>query len=415
MIARHGCLLSLVLAIPLCAGDAPSVHEVVKVQTRRFDIEYQVNEESLPLSRVELWYSRDRGQTWHNFGLDQDSQSPISFDAAEEGGYGFYFVLANHVGVSAPLPQPDTLPQQWAFVDYTPPILQIRPLSAEHEAAVRVVRIRWTALDDHFEARPIQLAYRFAPDEEWRQIGEPLANTGLYDWRPPEDLEGRVVVRVSACDKGGNRVEAVARAMDLVETVVAAPAVAGPVVAAAAPDITITGPLPAGALDRADKIFRRGVAHKERGEYRLAVSRFRDALAINPRRPDVLVSLGETLYFRQQYAESIQAYRLALEQAPAWPEARRGMVHSLMGEGQHDEAAKEIARILEAEPTNAEAWMDQGDVAIRRGDEALARECWRRAATVEGRSDDAAERALSRLADMKRGQGTGNRNSSPRS
>ncbi|MFH0982504.1 MAG: hypothetical protein V2A79_13340 [Planctomycetota bacterium] len=46
--------------------------------------------------------------------------------------------------------------------------------------------------------------------------------------------------------------------------------------------------------------------HKGLGEYRLA-ARYQGALAINPQMPEALVNLGETLYLREAYADSIQA------------------------------------------------------------------------------------------------------------
>ena len=86
---RHGCLTLLVLT--LCGGPSataaspPADHLLLKARTRQFEIAYQVNEDALPLRAVELWYTFDRGQTWHNYGRDEDSASPMSFAAPREG------------------------------------------------------------------------------------------------------------------------------------------------------------------------------------------------------------------------------------------------------------------------------------------------------------------------------------------
>ena len=122
----HGCLL-VVLAWSAVAVAAPMPDgRLVKVRSKVFDIGYRVNEESLPLESVRLWYTRDKGSTWQLYGRDEDAQSPISFNAPSEGVYGFYLVAGNAAGISGGEPQAGTEPQQWAYVDFTPPIVQLR-------------------------------------------------------------------------------------------------------------------------------------------------------------------------------------------------------------------------------------------------------------------------------------------------
>jgi len=388
--------------VSLQAVPPPADHDIQKAQSRRLEIDYQVNESALPLTRVELWYTRDGGETWHNFGLDEDRQSPIQFDAAEEGLYGFCFLLENKIGSSGDPPQPGTTPQQWCFVDYTPPIVQLHAVHVEQRDSLRPrLQIRWTAIDGHFDPRPIELSYRIAPDGEWARFAERLSNTGRYDWFPPEPLEGRVVVRLTARDRSGHRVSAVARAVELVRT--------------AAGDETTppTGEVgndeqPADAMSKADRkraetCFRRGLIHKERGEYRVAAARFQDALAINPRMPEALVNLGETLYFREQYAESIESFQWATKLEPGWTEARRGLVRSLMVIGHYEDASAQLARILSDAPEDAQAWLTLGDVSMSRGDELMARDNWQKAATVDPKAEDVIERATARLESLRRG------------
>lgn len=394
----------LVLTAATAADDAHPFDEAVKVETRRFQLEYRVNPDSQPLTRVDLWYSIDSGQTWHNYGPDPDQQSPIEFDAADEGPYGFYFVISNEWGTSAAAPQTGTVPHHRAFVDYTPPVLQLRPVIVDNNAGERIVRLRWSALDAHFDARPIALAYRMESEGDWRSIAAPVANTGSYDWNCPGDLEGRMSVRVTAVDRGGHRVDAAASDVEMVRrqrwgAPVGSLASAGPIAASQPAE---------GDVARALKVFQRGAAHQERGEYRLAMSRFRDALAIDPVMTEALVHLGETMYFQREYSESAQAFRLALEQEPSWLRARRGLARSLVGAQDYERAAAELGLLLDADPRDAEAWLELGDVALWRGDEALAREGWRRAESVDGGSDEVAEKARARLMDIE-GRGIGRR------
>ncbi len=234
-------LLAFALAVPGVAVPVPPEHQIAKVRAKSSEIQYRVNESALPLTRVELWYTRDSGETWRSYGMDEDCQSPLTFDAPEEGLCGFYLVLENRLGPSGAPPQSGTTPQQWAFVDYTPPIVQLHPIEVQQRDEIRPrLLIRWTAIDANFDPRPIALAYRIAPDGEWVPVG----------------------------DRGGHRVSAMAWAVELVK--IAAPAAEGE---------PGTSKPTAGTLDptteqRAGALVRRGLLHKERGEYRPAAVRF---------------------------------------------------------------------------------------------------------------------------------------------
>ncbi|MCK4659971.1 MAG: tetratricopeptide repeat protein [Phycisphaerae bacterium] len=386
---------------PLTAAPPPADHRIPKTQTRRFEIDYRVNEAALPLTSVELWYTRDNGETWHNYGMDQDRQSPITFDATEEGLYGFHFVLENAIGVSGERPQPSTVPQQWVFVDYTPPIVQLHPVQMGRRDAPRQrVQVRWTAIDANFGPRPIELSYRLVPDGQWARIADHLSNTGRYDWCPDEHMEGLLVVRLTAHDRSNHRVSAVSRAVELVK----------PPASQKAGSLTNPGgvgdPSPAGvdlpARQRARALYQRGLMHKERGEHRLAAARFQDALAIDELMPEALVNLGETLYFQKEYEDSIEAYKLVIGLEPTWAEARRGLVRVLMVVDRYDDASAQLAHILSDAPQNAEAWLTLGDVAMSQGDELMARENWQKAATVDPAAKTIMERAQARLATLRR-------------
>jgi tetratricopeptide (TPR) repeat protein len=140
----------------------------------------------------------------------------------------------------------------------------------------------------------------------------------------------------------------------------------------------------------------------ERGEYALAAARFQDALALNPQMPVALVNLGEALYFRQAYGDAIEAYRWAVKLEPGWTDARRGLVRALMAVGHYEQAAAQLATILENDAANADAWLASGDVAMARGDELMARENWLKATTVDPTARQTIERARARLAGLER-------------
>jgi tetratricopeptide (TPR) repeat protein len=114
------------------------------------------------------------------------------------------------------------------------------------------------------------------------------------------------------------------------------------------------------------------------------------------------VNLGETLYFREEYADSIEAFEWAVKFEPDWTEARRGLIRSLMAVGRYDAAAANLAYILQRAPVDAEAWLTLGDEAMSRGDELMARENWQKAAAADPAAKAVVERAQARLAGLRR-------------
>ncbi|MCH7814769.1 MAG: hypothetical protein IID40_12205, partial [Planctomycetes bacterium] len=95
------------------------------MRSKIFDVEYRVNPAALPLEAVRLWYTVDRGASWSSYGLDNDRQSPVAFHAPQEGLFGFYIVVENASGTSSAEPQPRSVPHLWAYIDYTPPVVQV--------------------------------------------------------------------------------------------------------------------------------------------------------------------------------------------------------------------------------------------------------------------------------------------------
>ncbi|MCP4250434.1 MAG: hypothetical protein GY778_25605, partial [bacterium] len=85
---------------PALLAAPPADGQITQVRSRTFDIEYRTNPEAEPLDSVRLWCTLDKGNTWQLYGRDEDRQSPVPFDAAQEGLYGFYFVAANAAGSS---------------------------------------------------------------------------------------------------------------------------------------------------------------------------------------------------------------------------------------------------------------------------------------------------------------------------
>ncbi len=397
---RHGGLGLTVGTLLLCGvvrGEDP-----VPVTTRSFDIAYQINDDAQPIESVALWYTRDGGETWYDFGVDEDRQSPIGFLATDEGPYGFYLLVTNATGTSSEPPRPGTTPHLRALVDFTPPVVQLHPLRQVTMLGQRTIQIRWTAIDAHFTARPLGLEYRRLPVESWRPISpDPLTNTGRYDWRPPENLSGAVAIRAIATDRVGHRAVSDSQTHEMTRMV----PVGRPIVRLSGTPVSrltsfggrSTGRSPAHGADRVASLFTKAMVHRDRGEYRKGIARLREVVRLDPQSTDAFVEMADMLYRVDDLERALQAYELAVRQEPRMRRALRGaaMVHRRRDE--HQEAAELLRTILRDDPNDAEVWINLGDLSVFQGAEVMARECYTRATVVDSAATQVIADARKRL------------------
>ena len=391
-------LLSVLAALPTAAATPPDEQSVPKVRSQVFDIGYQVSEAALPLQAVHLWYTLDRGQSWRQYGRDDDAQSPMPFHARDEGLHGFYFVVTNDAGASGNIPGPDTEPQQWAMVDFTPPILQLHSAEQDPDSMAHpILRIRWTAIDQHLPTRPVGLWYRSVPAGEWATIVRDVANTGRYDWRIPDDVTGSIVVRVTVRDLGGHWVAAISPATEVVRSRMQT-----------ADSLNGAGDTPIGKsldLDPADQtrlqaLAARGIWHADRGEHRLAISRFRDALKLDAGHNGALLGMGDSLYTLGDRSPSIEAYHLLLKRDPTNRDGLESLARVLVAQRNYPAAVKQLETLVRQNPNDAMGWLELGDVTLYQGDQVRAAEHYRRAATLDPAAAEVITMAKVRLANL---------------
>ena len=399
---RHGSLFLAGSAF-LIAG--VNGQEPVRVRARAFDIVYSVNDEALPLNAIHLWYSADHGASWHESGFDEDRQSPITFTAPQEGLYGFFLVVANSMGPSSMVPTRGTEAQLWAFVDFTPPIVQLHPVRQSTMLGQRVLQIRWTAIDSHFGSRPVGIAYQRLPDETWHSVTrDPLANSGRFDWRLPEDLSGPVSVRLSVTDQGGHRVNSERQVIEIppapVEhpTHAAQPATLGSGTATSTVGRARLGPTQVN--ERAARLFSEALALRRRGEFRQGIAHLREAVKLNPRWAEAFAEMADMLYRIGDVDRALSAYKLALREQPTLRSAHRGAAIAYQQINDHTSAARHLRTILRSSPNDAEVWMNLGDIAVYQGDEVLARACYTRATRTDSSATQVIADARKRLSLM---------------
>jgi hypothetical protein len=175
------------------------------VNSRTFALEYELeNISQRGVARVELWGTRDNGQTWRSFAVDDDNRSPIQVTVDEEGLYGFRIVVEAAGMPGGLTPRTGDRPDLWVGVDLHRPHVEFTATeSGKGDFAGRIL-LRWQANDDHLDPRPIGLFYSSRPAGPWSTIATNLENTGQYDWQVERYVPSRVYLRVEARDLAGN-------------------------------------------------------------------------------------------------------------------------------------------------------------------------------------------------------------------
>ena len=419
--------LLVCVAANLVHADDPLV-----VTVRRFDIDYSVNDAALPLSAAELFLTTDQGATWTLFGEDEDRQPPMTFATSDDGLFGFYFVLKNAAGASSEPPTRGTQPQTAVLVDQSPPLVQLHSLRLSDAGDQFFVQIRWTAVDTQFGPRPIEITHQRNHGADWVSVTpQPLANTGRFDWRIPDELTGSLAIRVTARDNGGHAVSTDPQTVEvpsarfssstLSSTSRPASVLPGrgasiPVTSAIAGTVPVTNGSTTApgnenaigsdtaalsgskrAKERAQRLLTEAIVLGQRGELRDAIARTREAVKLDPESTGAFTEMGDLLLRLGDPERSLNAYEIAIRQKPTARNALVGAARVHTQRKDYPAAAERLRTVLRYNPADAEVWLNLGDVAIYRGDEVAAREYYLRAAQIDPSATKVIDDAKKRL------------------
>jgi hypothetical protein len=179
------------------------VHHLLVNSTRVF-LEYRIEQGGASgVGRVEVWCTRDKGQSWQRICENRDRKSPAEAQLPGDGIYGLTLVVSNGLGFGALPPVPGDTPDWWIEVDTTQPVAQITTvrLSTEDGPAVH---IGWTSKDRNLGSGPVDLSYAVNRHGPWMPVAKGLKGDGQFRWVPPADIGAQAFFRLTVRDLAGN-------------------------------------------------------------------------------------------------------------------------------------------------------------------------------------------------------------------
>jgi tetratricopeptide (TPR) repeat protein len=411
---------------------APDPDRIKQFRSRMVKIDFELRTGREGLSAVELWYTPDQTATWTKADIPGARSSPIIWTAPQDGLFGLYLIVSNSAGASSPPPTAGTAPHQWVRVDSSPP--QVRVLGIDKDARFnlnRRVDVRWSAPSSGLAPRPIDIYYRKSGDDIFNLIATSLPNDGRFRWTVPDDLAGTLTLKVVARERAGQPIEAFSQPIEIARpdaarspdarpaadhAAIERPAPQPPAIdagrarantpplpdvlepPAATPEIElhespVANPIPG----TADSRLSRAEWHRERGEWKLAEERYREALQADPTLRDARRGLAAVLAKQKNLGDAEVEYGRLLAESPDDVEALRGLAMVQVARRRYASAARTLDELLRLRGDDAEAWMTSGDVAMLMGDRVAARRAWKKAEALADGSGDLAERARKRL------------------
>lgn len=192
--------------MPAAGNGAVPGPKIRMVNSRVFELDYDAQSVGPSgISRVELWATRDEGQTWRTMGIDEDRRSPFVVTVNEEGIYGFRIAIQSGAGLGGKAPQRGDLPEVRIGVDMTKPSGRITAAQQGQGVDADKLTIAWEASDNlKLAGRPISISYSETLGGPWKTIANGLENTGHYTWALDSRLPQRAYLRLEIRDEAGN-------------------------------------------------------------------------------------------------------------------------------------------------------------------------------------------------------------------
>jgi hypothetical protein len=189
-------------------GSPPLVHQPTTqpklVGSRTFALEYDLDGSPSGVARVELWGTRDGGQSWRRLALDNDNRSPLVATVDDEGLYGCKILVQTAGGAMLGAPRAGVEPELWVAVDLQRPIVELTAIERGEGNLADHLVLHWRADDNNLDERPIAIYFSSRPGGPWSAIATNLEDTGQYAWRVERYVPTRIYLRIEARDTAGN-------------------------------------------------------------------------------------------------------------------------------------------------------------------------------------------------------------------
>ena len=195
---------------PFANKTAFSNVKTVATNLRGFGVPFKISADNEAFIEVQLYLSRDMGQTWSFEARQSTDKEEFPFQADGDGEYWFALKTLNRDRKL--LPEGDPTPELKIVVDSVQPKLDFR---VKTDAAGRVV-CRWRAEDKNLSPESLQIFYQainaMGP-KPWQKVPVNLngtARSGVYAdqlawW--PDTTDQSIKVAVQIADIAGNKIQ----------------------------------------------------------------------------------------------------------------------------------------------------------------------------------------------------------------
>jgi hypothetical protein len=194
--------MPVVASMPAAAmpsSDKPADRRILNTTTAQ--LEYRIDTVGPSgISRVDIYITRDRGQSWEKLAEDTNKRSPVSINLPGEGVYGVRLAITNGNGFGGRAPRSGDRPQYVVEVDATSPQVEFHP----YEIVNGAIDIRWSARDANLGPEPVNIFYRARAEQGWLPLARNVKNDGVYRWTFPPEIGGQVFVKLEVADLAGN-------------------------------------------------------------------------------------------------------------------------------------------------------------------------------------------------------------------
>ncbi|MBI3759052.1 MAG: tetratricopeptide repeat protein [Deltaproteobacteria bacterium] len=351
--------------------------------------------------------SPDGGTTWRET-ISRLRAGAVWFELPGEGRFDCYLVIENESGASNPPPSAGSAPHGTLVVDATAPVLQIQRARIIGEDE-RILRISVTLIEENLGDAGLRLFYRGGKTEAWKDAGTVRVVARMVDWPLPLDLPPVFDIRLIATDLAGNRCSDEWQQIRLPERRSAAEApdqdparlAADEVRAVSQPGSASSGAAVAeesiGTLHSAQHLQKQAREFRTTGRLPLALARLREARAIRPDDRELANEYAETLLESGDATQAGTVFEEVARLDPNDARAAHGLAAVAFQNGKFEAARIQVRKALDLDPKSVPGWMLLGDIEIRLGRRAEAREIWKNALQIENTEKSLKDRIQHRL------------------